>query len=436
MKSEDVNEPTEELPSARDARLETTAHDAPVAQNETLEKSSPAVSVELLGTEIQKLREHVDLEFIRREARLIPSLMNFWQHFRLSGARTDLRSKAALSSVLWRFFSPGTAAAATGGLLLILQTVLLARQNEKLDQQTELMQAQANVGVSTLIGPLLSEISTYLEKSCLKENLDPTELIAGTEVTLPNCWHSVPVEIRRNWVKACLSRTSCTARSALAMENDAEGATMPLPARLATLVTALNQSLRPYRFLDPTDLPQADNSKLVSRPLSPERGVLLTSMIALGVSIHRFSADFRNSFAPSAELSNADVLILHGGWFPNARMSNAAARGSWNEVSFPCAHFSGTDFRKLKISGGDYSSADFSLARLPDYPPHFKPGRLDGADFSAARVGNIDYVQELAKLNIPGFDPNAWEVKATDNPSEYWLDWKSPSPRVARQCWK
>ncbi|HET9642423.1 MAG TPA: hypothetical protein VFP68_03475 [Burkholderiaceae bacterium] len=96
-------------------------------------KAASATSVE---ERLKRLEEGTDVEFIRREVRFIPAIVNLWRYFRPFGSGDDARSRAALTAFLWRLFSPGSAAAAGGLVMLGLtaaQVLLISQQNQKLD---------------------------------------------------------------------------------------------------------------------------------------------------------------------------------------------------------------------------------------------------------------------------------------------------------------
>jgi hypothetical protein len=422
------------------------AHDLGVAPHEGPNPEERTNKPKTLEERVTQLEEATAVEFIRREARFIPSLMNFWTHFRVFGGRTDPKSRAALSSLLWRVFSPATATAAAGGALMVLftglQIVLVAKQNAKLDQQTHVMQAQSNVTVLAQLGPLSDSLIDYAEKACIK--IDP---LSAEVLKHPVCWIEMPAKQRSSWLRTCSLLEICRDQYRVEravpkrpVDQQGEGAlvetTIPLPARVQRQVVSFTQAARPYRFID-TLAPLVDSSQrresasafeklrqlalppedvpvLVERPLSPERGVLLELLLRLGYSMDSTliaSADFSSAYVKG--LGAEDIVWTRGFdrvSLPFARFGNARLGGSLFQSDLRCADFEGADLSAATVVGGDYSGAYFTITHLPR-AESFNPASLASARFNEAIVQEADFLAKMAEKGIPGFDPQVWEVK-------------------------
>lgn len=438
----------------------------------------------LLGERVQRLEQFVESEFLRRETRLIPSLMGLWTH--IQGGPKDPKARAAVSAFLWRLFSPGTTAAAGGILLLaitVVQAMLIARQNTKLDQQTHLMQAQANVAVSSQVGDLVSKITEHGGMACLsKEIRTPPERPAGKLLPnsfskeahlyfrsqLPECWQDVPSSLRPQWLNACIDdRLMCrkflfAARQSLSEElqqGERSGgpSSLPLPPGLQAQVVALTNLARPYRFVDvgrPEVTQQANlvgvsgilnrilvwfsgttegAPSLTPRAVSPERGVILVQLLVLGHGTRGGSvsnADFSSAYVFNAPLSGVRFAdTLQDALLPYASFKSANLSGVFYRSDMPCADFEGANLEKLAITQGDFSGVNFDNSKLPP-AKLFNPSQLHGASFEGATVTAEDFLKELAARNIPGFESGRWRMRSASKDS-WRIERTDPSSKTA-----
>lgn len=398
--------------------------------------------------------------------------MNLWVHFSLFGERRrSARSQAALSAFLWRIFSPGAAAAATGGVLVLVlgvaQVMLVGQQNAKLDQQTHIMQAQTNVALLSQMGPVLERIMEFAEKTCLdpkvaaefgKPGISPQPKEFGVDGQrphngLPLCWIDVQPETRQLWILACSSDEEClqTARKGASrfrsiaerrasLDEEPMEWTLQLPAGLHGQVISLSQSARPYRFIDtseavvtPRDVPEkgvgaiagwwlstvgSDQPRLVNRPLSPERGTLLSVLVRLGFQLSTESLgrpDYSSAHVDHLEargfVSNISFskVSLPGAQFPQAKFGFTALV----ESDVPCGDFSGAELHNASVRGGDFSGAYFGQAFLP-HNDNFSPANLSGAYLEGAIVREQAFLSELATRGVKGFDPSIYRLVEDD----------------------
>ncbi|MDQ8022182.1 MAG: pentapeptide repeat-containing protein [Moraxellaceae bacterium] len=403
-----------------------------VEQAATEKHSGAANGLSAIDARIDKLKEYSDVEFVRREARLIPVIINFWQHFNWLNAKSDPRSKAALSAMLWRVFSPGAAAAGAGGFLLLLQTWMLFQQNEKLDQQTYVMQAQANATVSTKVGEVVDAIWAYAESACLgpklPKEIDPSVLIGNEEEM--KCWVKVPSGFRRAWLQTCKVDKECTIHTNLnefypwVEPHDTQ---LPLPLKLQAQIVNLTNLARPYRFVESPEgyhaairgpyLSLGSELNLVRHPLSPERGQVFITLLRGGVDLDTSplnSADFSGAYVMRARLLGGETLgSLNGVALPHAEMPSIQVRGAWVDSDFQCSKFRWANLRGVSIVGGYFTGSDFSGALLPD-ADEFKPADLSYANFDGAIVDSPEYLEIFSKNNVKGFNSHFWEIRRED----------------------
>lgn len=338
----------------------SVGNEAGVASPDAADLATP----QTVEDRIERLEKATDLEFIRREVRFIPAIVNFWRYFRF-GDRDDARSRASLTALLWRFFSPGTAAAAGGFLVLLLtaaQAMFIYQQNQKLDQQTYLAEASRR-------GVLTAEFASLAEKI----GGERSTRVARQEV-LP--W-------KRFKVDAVHFR----------LED-------PTAARLS----AFTRSAKPYRYLDlDADSSADDNAgggtgpswvarlyahlfydpntpKLNAVPLSPERGQALSFLSTTNVDLSEASSwglDFSN-----ADLRNVQLV---GARARTAKLLNADMTGA----TLLAVDLEASDLRGVVLRNACWQEGDMSLAKLK------------GADLRGAYLNDVALpVPELGGVKI------------------------------------
>ncbi len=242
----------------------------------------------------------IDLEaaLIGQEHRLVYIIRNIVKYWK---RKNDRRRSASFEAVISRIFAPSTGAAAgvtfTAGLglyfayqanqLLSTQNELILKQTEHISIQTELAEATRRAGSSSDLGNVLNAIAAEIEKASddQKKKLSPG---------------------------------------------------------LYGRVIALSRALRPYKFLD-------NSGNLITKPLSPERGQLLISLLAAEVDLTPLvrKADFSYSFLDSANLRGATLKQLNfsSSSFKNADLTHADMRSTEiNYCDFSHATLVGTDF--------------------------------------------------------------------------------------------
>lgn len=425
--------------------------------------------IEELAEQIRKLEAKTELELIRREARLIPAVIGVIKYVRLRTIATDEKGQAALHAILSRIFSPGSAAAA-GGLLVLFFTAVQAglvwRQNLKLDQQTQLMQAQVNTALTAPLGALLQDISEQAKTfPCLKKE---TIALAGlVDDRMPSCWANVPLVERSRWVhcyymerpgtrvrirsdqgsfKSVMSRLGdrgsfmsvkyklqqftevCTdiedPPSALVASR------VPLDDSVAARVATLTRLARSYRFIETEEGKPAvshtpkpyssrfadwlfssdDSPRLINHPLSPERGILLAHLLTNGFDVgdaeSLASADWSQSYAPAIQGRGASLPYIKGAYLQHADLSGASLAG-FEKTDLRCADLTSAD-----LSGGlffdvDLGGVDLGYAKLPRRG--FRPTNLEEANFHGAIVSDRDFIDTVT--GVRGFDRSHWTLE-------------------------
>jgi uncharacterized protein YjbI with pentapeptide repeats len=191
--------------------------------------------------------------------------------------------------------------------------------------------------------------------------------------------------------------------------------TISLDVGAKSKLVALSQMARPYRFLE-------DDGKLTDTPLSPERGVLLMTLVQFRVhemSLSRAdftSADLRgekirfSEIRPAqleyvklyrANLSGAD---LTGANLSGAKLIGANLRGAdLSEAQLWQAELRGADLTGANLSNANLEAAKFEGANLSGVS--LRDASLTGASFAGATFEDADFAgAKLVETKVEDVD--------------------------------
>lgn len=285
-------------------------------------------------------------------------------------------SKETLADVtahlIWRITRIGLFAlivAAAPLMVMIIQTVMLNRQNDKLEVQ------------NTLLGRQNERLDQQI-------NLEEGNRRSSLIFFMSNIMDRIDDEVKDD-PRRVLSD--------------------PLIGR----IVSLSQALRPYRYLE--------NDELTPRQLSPERGQLLFSLINSNLDQQTYDkiyaranfsyadlreANFSGAYLRQANLANSYFSKAN---FNNANLENADLSNAWLEEA---------TFRKTRLSGINLTGANLRKSRMEDIT--MINGNLANADlreiylkgdFSGTNLGNIKIQKAtLVDVNLEGcyFKSSAW----------------------------
>ncbi|RMG85596.1 MAG: pentapeptide repeat-containing protein [Bacteroidetes bacterium] len=178
-----------------------------------------------------------------------------------------------------------------------IQNQLIQKQVKSIEEQTELIEAERRGSVGSLMGTILDRVDAELQQN--------------------------------KWLKK-----------------------RQLTPELIGRIAALSQSFKPYRYLQ--------NDSLIDKPISPEKGQLLLSLIQSRMDNKSYLAIFNQS--------NFDYAELPGTYLAKAFLNNIQLRH---------ANLTRTDLTNASLKSADLALADAQRAI-------FINALLDGADFSGA----------------------------------------------------
>ena len=214
-----------------------------------------------------------------------------------------------------------------------------------------------------------------------------------------------------------------------------------LPQNLIARIVALSRSLRAYQFIELPSTPTISNMAaavddsisarpvLVRKPLSPERGQLLLTivnanianladLISAGVDFR--SADLRGVFLDEVAL---DLAILSYTNFSEVYLLTSSFRG---------AELEGADFSIASMKGTDFSSSDQPLivgrfgrgsSSTNLRSARFFNSQLNNSDFSQADLRNADFRGALLfGVDFSGADMTDVELDGAYVSDENWLE--------------
>lgn len=404
-----------------------------------------------LEKKLFELESKTEIELIRRESRLIPVLIGLIKHVRFNNLQTDEKSHAALSAFFWRIFSPGTAATAGGIFVIILtaaQVSMIWEQNKKIDQQTQLIQAQVNVALTSQLGGIIEDITANAKEYPCLTSATLKAIKAHSDDGLSSCWVNLTDNERQQWLHCeswqnALNGDQETSKlddlknKCLSSENIERNdpSRIQLSEPLFSRILTFTKMCRPYRFIasEPSELLTASPAKnpsskllasvldvfhssdspiLFSRPLSPERGVLLSHVLAHGFNIENSfigEPNWAGAYAPNINAGGAQLPgTLKDGFFPNGLFIASKVNKLINS-DFKCASFAWANMEKSIVLGGDFSGINFMNALLPK-AEDFSPDSLIESNFDGA-VSTEEHFLEIVKAKkIQGFNAERWKT--------------------------
>jgi len=163
-----------------------------------------------------------------------------------------------------------------------------------------------------------------------------------------------------------------------------------LSPHLIGRISALSQSFRPYRFWQ--------DSMLIERPLSPERGQLLLALVNSDldsltyVNIYKKTI-FRNSYLNEAILGRAKLYRVD---LSSSDLSEAKLHG---------AKLIGANLSKANLSGAQLYDADLIIAKL------------EGADLRKVKLKNTRFIPST--LNEAKVDSKNWIKELKEEEIKY-----------------
>ena len=327
----------------------------------------------------------VEAELLEQEHRPFQLIWNFLDRKNRWKSKDDIRHKAVIKAIFWRFiFSPTTMAVISTGIVGFLtlffmfrQTTLLEKQNllfeiqnKRIEQQTHLIEADRRSAQIFIMGEVLADINKELEDY--------------------------------NNINRTLSNT------------------------LVGRIISLSRAMKAYRYLD--------DDSLIKTPLSPERGQLLISLlesrIDSGFLQRRImnGCDFRQSELIGADLYKANLqnTFMQGANFESANLNFSNLSGAQLQYSnFEYAELSGAKFNYTKLNGANLKNASLGGSKL--YHTQLMNSNLYNTDFTRCVLEAVSLEganmngASLYETNLINVDLS--EIESLDSVKVHRQDW-------------
>ncbi len=297
--------------------------------------------------------EDVEAAFIRQEHRWWAVIRNLLVN-RTQFPKGDPRRRATWIAALSLFLSPAGAAAGGVTALSIAGIYLAWKANELLQGQNALLQAQND------------HIELQNEQIELQSHLLEAGRRSGLAFEVTSILDKIYKEVNR------------------ASSDESKVEVSPV---LIGRIVAVSRALRPYRYMD-------EDGKLISRPLSPERGQLLISLITSGISMEQIyvrGASFSRSDLREYDFAGADLacIDLAGSDLRQANLSGVDLRG---------ADLSGADLRKAKLLGASFGAFESPVQQAETPPCDERDGEL-----AASFARQLEVPPRLKRTGVPVF---------------------------------
>lgn len=431
---------SEQPSTAVQSKGATSSPDGSVADTKNLE--------ERINKRLDEESRKTEAQLIAQEHRLVPAMRNLTEI--LFGESRERRSELlpkALMALFWCFLPSGGTATVGAVALLSLglawqQTRLLQSQNEKIEMQNMLAEAQRRSSLMFETSAIFEAINTesretkerkidcqpkigYSIDACWNEynQFRPSKATTGriaalTQALRPYRYMTVdkrkfprddPLAVLDD---SCLEeeapllidylqprdlyaseseieipsfekRDEDAMRRSLATEADRRG----LVAGTASLWTWVERQLQGLLNLDSRGM---SKTQLSCTPTSPERGQLLISLHAASVDISYLvshGADFRFSDIQSANLKSIRLenVNLSYSRLPNVDFSNSVL----HKVKFNGAYMGAAEFQGATITEPNFSGTIFNMSTSPTMISNLvhtlvRTDRLNGSSFAGA----------------------------------------------------
>ena len=358
-----------------------------------------------------------------------------------SGVKRDTFADVS-AHLVWRLTRIGVFAVAISViplLILVVQTVILSKQNKLFSNQNDLFNLQIRQ-VDRQNDLILGQNALFKEQNELfaTQNVKveiQNNLVKGQNKLVKN--QNKLFEIQNNLVKQQNKRieqqtelTEAGRRSSLVflmgniMDKVDEELKSPsntsrdLSNELIGRISALSQSLKPYRYLK--------NDKLIKKPLSPERGQLLLALVNSRLdttnAYHKLYTETKFSRADLNEAvltkSHMSLAKLTKADLSEANLNEANLKGAilkeadLKEVEAVSANFQECDLVEATMTWGEFSGANFSRATLTE--ADLRSTELDNSSFFSAYLKDADLSEaDLSEADLRGAYLNGADLSGT-----------------------
>lgn len=276
--------------------------------------------------EIEEKLIEIEAKLLEQEHRPFSLIKNYLGRNKYK--KDDKRRISIKAALFWKLLFSQTAVIATGGIIGVFSVYFLYKQTDYIKNQNKLIENQ-NYSIQK---------QTFLIESGRRSS---QVFIMGDVLS----------DINKEL-------------------NNEKNTKRILSNALVGRIISLSRAMKPYKFLE--------GDSLIKKPLSPERGQLLISLLESKID----SAFFRNRILTRCEFTNSDL-------------SNSDLSGEYfSGVNFKGSNFSNSNFRKATFEGVNFNESnlvnvDFNKSSLQF--SSFRHANLEGSDFNPLRFDGTDF---------------------------------------------
>lgn len=379
-------------------------------------------SKDVVPEQISHRLNELEAKLIEQDHRWVNVLIALYTAF-TQYDKGDPRRISALKAVLWRVFSPATAATAGIGIISILGVMigmhanyLLTLQNQRIDQQTLLLEAQRRAGLvsefTAVIEQIEKERAQFENKRVANRERD-TSFKPGAVFQLSAPTVGRIVALSRSYRPYLYLEIAGEADEVLTADLKSDPDVVEdVPVWLLAINHALGLNLQP----------EGERPKMTKIALSPERGQLLIALVSGNVDLAQISnqfADFSRSDLRKAILSSADLsqFNLTRSSFIASDLLSANLSGAFLAgAQFSRACLSSVNFDGALIQGAMFDDAKLDGSYIPN-PEQLAETNLSMTDLTGLYVAGDQWLSRVASLPRPpaGFNQALWKLKKLDN---------------------
>lgn len=290
----------------------------------------------------------------------------------------------------------GTAMLFRQNLLLEQQIALTAAQNEWITRQTllaelgvELAEASRNGQLAVEITAVAEELGRLLDRGPGGKRAEARDAPGEGGVTVLDPLRDLGAGTRLRIVAASkAARPYRFLDGVISPDDDAARLRAAMERRRDDLPRAWANLARAYGWAEagPGGAGAGGGPRLIDRPASPERGLLLRTLLSAGVrqmeTLNFLGLDLSHSFAPSSRLL---AVSFQMGQLSFAELSRSEVNGS----DFGGAMLSGVRLRGARILDTSFAAVSGAQVKPPFSPQGRYATDLMGADLSGAFLRDV-----------------------------------------------
>lgn len=286
-----------------------------------------------------------------------------------------------------------------GAVLLFSQNTLLREQNQLVGSQVQLLRVQNKMAGKQV--RLLAQQNKKIDDQ-VRLSIKQTGLIRDQNRKIDQQTMVADAQKRGAFATELFAIVQELAKLKQTAEGKRRKQTAGLlPRDLVARIVVLTSSAVPYVYLDFESGNIDASPKRISKPLSPERGLIIAALARMKVdlpALHRAGARFDRADLRGVELDepNFSTLRLGGSDFTGAKLfkpifdSADLSEATFSKTEVPGGSFNGTLFYRMTIRESNFDDAKFERVMFNDVT--FSGGSIQNAKFVGVITSDLEFV--------------------------------------------